>query len=321
MKKVLITGGAGFIGANFVYKFLELGYDVIVAEKKGVDLWRLEKIKDKIDFCFTELAKYNEIEKFITEKKPEIVLHFAVYGAYQRTQQDIDTTIDVNLKGTINLVNACNKLGVRCFINTGTNSEYGIKNSPMKETDILEADNLYAITKGAATMHCQMMARKFSFPVATMRPFAVYGYYEEKERLIPIIIKSCLTNTKLELSSPDSVRDFIFIEDLIDAYLLAIENIQKIKGEIFNIGSGKQCTIAGVVKLIKNITNSDIAPEYGQIRPAQTEPKLWVADISKIEKLLGWRPRYILEDGLKKDIEWFKKNLALYDNNSIYKHN
>ena len=96
------------------------------------------------------------------------------------------------------------------------------------EVDILEADNMYAITKGAATMYCQMMARKFGFPVVIIRPFAVYGYFEEKERLIPAIIISCLAKSKLELSNPNSVRDFIFIDDLIDGYLSAIKNIEKI---------------------------------------------------------------------------------------------
>lgn len=315
MKKVLITGGVGFIGANFVYKFLDLGYKVNVFDRKEVNLWRIKKVKKQINFYSPNLTDYNETKKIISEIKPDIVIHFAAYGAYQKTQQDIDTSINVNLRGAINLINACSKIDVECFINTGSSSEYGIKNAPMKETDVLEADNIYAITKSATTMYCQMMARKFGFPVVIIRPFAVYGYFEEKERLIPSIIESCLTNRKLELSCPDSVRDFIFIEDLIDGYLAAIKNIENIKGQIFNLGSGKQNTISEVVKIIKKITGSNIEPIYGQIKMAQTEPKNWVSDISKARDILKWEPKYNLESGLKKDIEWFKKNLSFYENN------
>lgn len=314
MKKILITGGGGFIGANFVYKFLELGYEVSVFEKKEANLWRIEKLKNKIKLYSPNLLNADEAEKIISEIKPQIVIHFAAYGAYQRIQQDINLTIDTNLKATINLINACNKVGVECFIATGTNSEYGIKDSPMKETDILEADNLYAMTKAASTMYCQMMAKKFNFPIAIIRPFAVYGYYEEKERLIPSIIKSYLADTKLELSRPDSVRDYIFIEDLISGYLAVVENIEKIKGEIFNLGSGKQNSISEVVDIIKKITRSKTEPIYGSVKAVQTEPKHWVSNISKAERMLAWKPKYTLEQGLKKNIDWFRENLHLYEN-------
>lgn len=311
-KKVLITGGGGFIGANFVYKFLDLGYEVIVFERKEANLWRIKKVKNKIKIYSPDLTDCAKAEKIIARIKPEIVLHFAAYGAYQRFQQDINLTIETNLKSTINLVNACRKSGVQCFINTGTNSEYGIKNTPMKETDVLEADNLYAITKAASTMYCQMMARKFGFPAVTIRPFAVYGYFEEGGRLIPTIIKSCLTDTKLELSRPDSVRDFIFIEDLIDGYLSAVKNIERVKGEIFNLGSGKQNNIGQVVKIIKELTDSGIEPLYGEIKTAQTEPKNWLADISKAKNMLKWQPKFELQTGLKKNVKWFKENISLY---------
>lgn len=313
MKRILITGGAGFIGANFAYKFLDLGYDINLLEKQGVNLWRLEEIKEKIKIHYVDLRNYKALETFIIKLNPQIILHFATYGAYQAKQQDINTTIDTNLLGTVNLVNASSKIKFECFINTGSNSEYGVKDKPMKETDLLEPNNLYGITKAATTMYCQDITRKLGLPIVTMRPFAVYGYFEEKERLIPTIIKSCLTNTELKLSSPKSVRDFVFIEDVIDAYLKAIENIQKVKGEIFNIGSGIQSTIDEVVNIIKKINQSIIEPEYGEVKKAQYEPETWLADISKIKNMLNWQPKYNLKKGLEKNIEWFKKNLFLYN--------
>ncbi len=311
-KKVLITGGAGFIGANFVYKFLELGYKVNVIEKEGTNFWRLEKIKNKIKIDLVDLANSDKIELLIVKLKPQIILHFATYGVFQAKQQDIKETIDTNLLGTINLLNACSKIKFQCFINTGSTSEYGVKDKPMKENNLLEPNNLYGITKAASALYCQYMAKKLNLPIVTTRLSAPYGYFEEKGRLIPTVIKSCLENSELNLSSPISVRDFIFIEDIIGAYLTIIENIQRVKGEIFNIGTEIQTTIDELVNMIKKITHSSIKPKYGQIKPAQIEPKSWIADISKIKKILNWQTKYNLEKGLETDIKWFRENLHLY---------
>jgi nucleoside-diphosphate-sugar epimerase len=115
------------------------------------------------------------------------------------------------------------------------------------------------------------------------------------------------------LSNPNFVRDFIFIEDMIDAYLKAIKKIKKIKGEIFNLGTGKQTTIDEVVNLVKKLTHSSIEPCYNKVAPTQLEPKICAADISKAKELLNWKPRYNLEKGLRKDIDWFKKNIYIYE--------
>ena len=311
-KRVLITGGTGFIGSNFVYKFLELGYDVHLIVRPESNFWRIEPIKKKVKLHYINLASTEEVNNFILNLKPQIILHFAAYGAYQSKQQDVKLTIDTNLLGTINLVNALSKIKFDCLIYTGSSSEYGIKNKPMKESDILNPVNLYGITKAAATMHCQYMSKKLDLPIVIMRPFAVYGYFEDKDRLIPTVIKACLTNTELNLSNPNSVRDFIFIEDIIDVYLKTIDNVQKIKGEIFNLGTSKQTKIAQVVDIVKEFAHSLIEPHYGTLMPAQIEPKTWVADISKIKRILNWQPKYNLEAGLKKDIEWFLKYSSLY---------
>jgi nucleoside-diphosphate-sugar epimerase len=312
-KKVLITGGTGFIGSNFVYKFLALGYDVHLLVRSESNFWRIAPIKKKVKLHYTDLCNAEEVNKLIKKLKPQIILHFAAYGVYQRKQQDIALTINTNLLGTINLVNALSKIKFDCFIYTGSFFEYGIKNKPMKETDILEPVNLYGITKAAGTMYCQYMSRKLNLPIVITRLSTVYGYFEDKDRLIPTIIKSNLTNTELNLSNPNFVRDFIFIEDIIDAYLKAIKKIKKIKGEIFNLGTGKQTKIDEVVNLVKKLAHSYIEPCYEKVAPTQLEPKICVADISKAKKLLNWKPRYNLEKGLRKGIDWFKKNIYIYE--------
>ena len=311
--KILITGATGFVGSNFAYKFIELGHEINLIIRQESDFWRIEPIKDRVKLHYVDLNNAEDLEKFIFDLKPEIILHFATYGAYQGRQQDVKLTIDTNLLGTINLINACGKTDFKCFINTGSSSEYGAKDEPMKETDILEPNNLYGATKAAAAIYAQFMAKKSDLPIVTMRLFSPYGSFEEGSRLIPSIIKSYLTNIELNIVSSDSVRDFIFMDDAVSAYLKAIEKIDFAKGHIFNIGAGVQYSFKELADTVKKITNSDLEPKYGAIKSNQYEPKMWVADISKAKKMLGWEPKFSLEDGLKKDIEWFNKNLALYN--------
>lgn len=315
MRKLLITGGGGFIGANFAHRFVKQKYSVHLIEKRGTDLWRLQEIKDKVKIHYLDLRNSERIKHFISHLKPQVILHFAAYGAYQSREQEIRKTIDTNLLGTINLIQAASRIRFTCLLNAGTSSEYGEKQKPMKETDLLEANNLYGITKAASTLYCQYIARKENLPIITVRPFAVYGYYEDKKRLIPAVIKSCLLNQPLKLSSPHSVRDFIFIEDIITGYSKIIKKASALKGEIFNLGTGRQNTIAEVVRLVKKITHSTSKAEYGQVKAAQYEPPKWLANITKSKKILNFKPKYNLEQGLRKSVGWFRKNLFLYPEN------
>lgn len=312
MKKVLVTGGTGFVGANFVYRFLERGDEVHLLVRPEARFWRIEPVKERVTLHTVDLAKEEEVQKFISGLKPEIILHFATYGAYQGREQDVETTVRTNVQGTANLMRACAEVGFECFINTGTTSEYGEKDHPMREDELLEPNNLYGVTKATATMFGQFMARKYDLSLVTMRLFSVYGYYEDPRRLVPVVIKACLENSPLSLASASFVRDFIFIEDVMTAYDAAIAHSKNVKGEVFNVGTSVQRTIGDVVAVAKNITGAAIEPSYGAMGAVQHEPGMWVADITKIKAILGWEPSFSLEKGMEKNIEWFRRNLSHY---------
>ncbi|MBI5401677.1 NAD-dependent epimerase/dehydratase family protein [Candidatus Wolfebacteria bacterium] len=309
MKRVLITGGTGFVGSNFTYKFLDLGFDVNLLVRSESNFWRIEEIKNKIKLHYVDLTNREETENFIKKLKPQIILHFATYGAYLGRQKDVNEAVKTNLLGTVNLLNACSKIDFECFINTGTNSEYGEKNHPMRENEILEPNNFYGATKAAASIYCNYLAKKLSLPLVTIRLFSVFGYFEERGRLVPSVIKAALNNENINLSTCEAVRDFIFIEDIIDFYLKTIEKISFIKGNIFNAGTGEQHTIEELAKIVKDLTNSPSEIVCGAVDIHQYEPKSWVSDISKAKNILGWKPNFSLEHGLQKNIEWFRKIL------------
>ena len=218
----------------------------------------------------------------------------------------------VNLKGAINLIDSCRKLDFELFINSGSSSEYGLKPKPMNEDDILEPFSAYGISKAMAGLYAQKTAQDSKKPIITLRLFSPYGYFEDYNRLIPTVILSCLRGQHVELSSPCSVRDFIFIDDVVEAYLKTLEYKDKMRGGIFNIGSGIQYKIEDVVRKIIKLTGSRVSPEWESLKNPRIEPSRWQANRDKAEKELHWAPIHTLDKGLIKTISWFKKNLHLY---------
>ncbi|MBI2278853.1 MAG: NAD-dependent epimerase/dehydratase family protein [Candidatus Brennerbacteria bacterium] len=310
--KYLITGGTGFVGANFIRTFVARGDEVYVTVRSHSNPWRLSDIKDRVHFCEVNLEEEAEVARVVRLVAPEVILHFATYGGSQGREQDVRTTIAMNVLGTINLMRASVETGFSCFINTGTSSEYGEKDHPMCENELPEPNNLYGVTKAAATMFGRFLGRKHNLSLVTMRLFSVYGYYEDPRRLVPVVIKACLKNGELALASSSFVRDFVFIEDVIGAYDAAIAHREDIKGEVFNVGTGMQRTLGDVVTIVKRVTGATIEPSYGAATPVQHEPAMWTANVSKIKRMLGWEPEYSLEDGIAKNVEWFKQNPSLY---------
>ena len=313
MKKTyLITGGSGFVGANLVKKIASTDAVVHVLTRKQKNNWRLSESKSNIHVHEVDLLDVKLVD-VIKDINPQYVFHLASYGSLP-VDNDIEKMLNINLLGTIRLVNAISKLPIKLFINTGSSSEYGTSSLPFKETDLLQPMNDYAVSKTAQTLYCQKEALLKNLPIITFRLFSPYGYYEQSTRLIPYVIIHALQNTNIPLSSKNFVRDFIFIEDVIDAYMRAT-HVSINPGEIFNIGSGQQHTLVEVVDIIISLLNSHSLPLWGtkEKQTRQIEPLMWQADISKAKECLSWQPKYSLTEGLKKDIEWFQKNNRYYD--------
>lgn len=315
-KKILITGAAGFIGSNLLRRCLEENAEVYILSIKAANKWRLENVLSHVQEHCVNLLDLDLLEKTVASISPEIIFHMAAYGVYS-SQKDVKKIIETNLLGTINLVNTCKKTGFELFVNTGSVFEYGIKNSPLKESDMLEPISDYGISKAAATLYCQAVAKKENRPVVTLRLFTPYGYYEEPPRLVPSVIISCLNGENPKLSSPGSMRDFIFIEDVVDAYIKAAENVRKVSGEILNIGSGKQCSVGEVVNTILQYSGNSVIPQWDSFSDNRIESKMLEADILKAERMLNWRPNYSLQQGLEKSVKWFKENIGLYKKHKV----
>lgn len=312
-KKVLITGSTGLVGSNLLRRCLKEGAEVHIITTSTSNRWRLKDVLDNIHEHCADLLDYIHLAKVICAIEPEIIFHLAAYGVYVY-EEDVNKIMETNIMGTINLLNACKNIEFELLVNTGSVFEYGIKSVPLKENDLLEPVSNYGVSKTASTLYCQALAKRENRPIVTLRLFTPYGYYEKPPRLIPSAILSCLNGESPKLSSPDSVRDFVFIEDVVDAYLKVVENSNKAKGEIFNIGYGKQYSVREVVDAIVKLTGNKAEPEWGSISDSRVDSKMWEANISKAKKMLNWQPEYNLNGGLRRTVEWFKENISLYKN-------
>lgn len=307
---ILISGATGFVASYIARTFALSGKSVHLLVRDSSNLWRLNDIIDKFVLHTVDLTNRNQVQEVVRKIRPTKIFHLATYGAYPQ-QKDTSLMINTNIHGTMNLVDACAEVGFDSFINVSSSSEYGVKNKHMSETDVLNPNNLYGMTKAFATQYCQNLARTKSLPIMTFRIFAAYGYFEEPKRLIPSVILAYLNKKAPKLSSPTSVRDFIFIEDIFDALRVASE--KPLIGEVFNLGTGTQYSIADVASIVSDITEVGLNPEWGSVGIKQHEPQTWVADMSKTRSLLNWAPKNSLKEGLRKTIEWFRKNKDTYE--------
>lgn len=314
-QNILITGAGGFIGANLLYQLIPQKNTLHLIIKKTSNLWRIKKVLPSVKLYNVSLVDIKGLTKIIKRIKPTIIYHLAVHGAYPQQKNQIEI-IGTNLIGTANLLIASSSINYKCFVNTGSSSEYGFKQKPMKETDLLEPNSFYAATKAAATYFCQVIAKSHHKPIITLRPFSVYGPFEEPTRFIPTVISRILKNQPVLLTSDKIRRDFIYIEDIINAYLKIPAVINKrIYGEVFNLGTGKQYTNDQVVRTIKNLLRKKIVIKKGAYQRRSWDSNFWVADISKSKKILRWKAKYGLEKGLEKTIKWFTKN---YEYSTVY---
>lgn len=310
-KKFIVTGAGGFIGANIIEKLLREDQEIHVLWKETTNPWRLKNFKKKIHIHSVNFLKTTLLKKTVELINPQIIIHLAAHGAYSR-QTDIKKIIQTNILGTINLLTATKNIPYEAFINTGTSSEYGYKNKPMKETDALMPTSFYAASKASATYLSSVFAQEFNKPILTVRPFSVYGPYEEKGRFIPTIITALQTDQPIMLTSGAVRRDFIYVEDFVNGVLALTQKAGIFKGQIFNIGSGKEYSNDEVVLTLFHVVKKSVLIKKGQFPKRKWDTTHWIADIHKMKKNIGWKPKYSLEKGLVKTYAWIKENRSFY---------
>ena len=316
MEKVLVSGATGFVGANLVRRLLKENFNVHILIRESSDIWRLRDIIHEVNDHKVDLRDFKTLTKTISEIQPDYIIHLAIYGG-RLGQKDETEILESNLVGTINLINASTNINYKCFINTGSSSEYGIKTKAMLESDICEPTHMYGITKASATMYCNYRASFDNKNIGTLRLFSPFGEFEDKGRLVPDLIIGAINNKRVLLANPESVRDYIFIEDVCDIYLKILKEPEKLKGQIFNIGLGKQRSVEYMANIVKDKISEDVILEYNSLPGRISDTEVWLSDNNKIKNVYNWNLKYTVEKGLEKTIEWFKDNIELYNKKEI----
>lgn len=302
MKRVLLTGGSGFVGANLARRLLSDGHEVHLLLRPGHQTWRIEPIRDHVRLHVGALADRSFLKGVLDEAKPDWVFHLAAYGAYS-WQTELRTMVETNVLGLGTLIDACIEQGFEAFVNTGSSSEYGWTDHAPAEDEPLDPNSHYALTKAAATHLCRLTSRQRDLKMPTLRLYSVYGPLEEPKRFIPTLIREGLKGKLPPLVNPNVARDYVYVDDVCEAYVLAASKPLADKGAIYNVGTGVQTTIREAVTCIGRILPLKEKPAWGTMKDRKWDTDVWVSDPRKIKKELGWSPEFSLEQGLRRTIE------------------
>jgi nucleoside-diphosphate-sugar epimerase len=308
-KRVLVTGGTGFVGANLVRRLLADGHDVAVLAKKETDAWRLADVSTKVHWLHAGLDRSDALEDALGEVKPQWIFHLAAHGAYS-WQRDGAAISKTNVLGTANLLEACLEAGFEAFVNTGSSSEYGFKDHAPKEDEALEPTGPYAVAKAAATLYCTQAARSTGARIATLRLYSVYGPWEEPRRFIPQLVARGLEGALPPLASPQTARDYVYVDDVTAAFV-AVATGDFEPGAVFNVGTGRQTTLEDAVDLARRVLHVEVEPDWGSMADRSWDTSTWVADSSRLQDQLGWRPATELEQGLRLTASWLSAHPEL----------
>jgi nucleoside-diphosphate-sugar epimerase len=312
MKRVILTGASGFIGANLAEKLIRDGHHVHLLLREGYKTWRLENLLPNAQVHVVNFLSRESLIDLVKSIRPDWIFHLAAFGAYS-WQDNSTEAINTNYLSTVNLLEAGLTAGFEAFINTGSSSEYGFKNHAPAEDEYLEPNSYYAVTKAAATLFCRHTAQSTQKPIFTLRLYSVYGAYEEPKRLIPAMVLKGLQGEYPPLVDAGIARDFIHIEDVVRAYLFVAKSGGVLPpGEVYNVGTGKQTSIQDVVEVAQDIFKIKKQPVWGSMPNRSWDTPVWMADNRKL-CAANWKPQFEFRDGFQKTIDWFKQNQSLVD--------
>jgi dTDP-glucose 4,6-dehydratase len=304
--KMLVTGGAGFIGCNFVRLAAALGYDITVIDKLTYagSLRNLDDVKSRIKFFKGDIGSDHDVSAAM--EGVDTVVNFAAETHVDRSIKDPLPFIETNVLGTHVILNEARKHDIKKFVHISTDEVYGsINHGVFKEGDTLDPKNPYSATKAAAEHLVLSYVNTYGMKATVTRSSNNYGPYQNPEKFIPKIITNAMQDKPIPVyGNGTNIRDWIYVEDNCSGIIAVVEN--GATGEIYNIGGGQEKTNIDVVKTILNIMGKpETLIHFISDRPGHDFR--YALDSSKVKRL-GWKPHYDFEAGLRKEIDWYMKN-------------
>ena len=336
--RVLVIGGAGFIGANLANRFLKRGNDVFVFDnlsRRGTE-WNLKWLKEykNLKFIKGDIRNYDELKNLFLKEKFDVVFHMAAQVAVTTSVINPREDFEINALGTFNILEAIRETKQNPIILfASTNKVYGgmtdikivekngryaykdIKGG-IKEDRLLDFHSPYGCSKGCADQYMIDYARIYGLRTVVFRQSCIYGYrqfgIEDQGWVAWFTIAAALNKEITIYGDGKQVRDVLFIDDLLDAYEAAIKNIDRVKGQAFNIGGGPKNTLSllELISFLEEFFNKKISLKFSNWRPG--DQPVFICNISKAKKLLNWGPSVNPRQGVKLLYNWVKKNIDLF---------
>jgi len=312
--KVAVTGGAGFIGSNLCEYLLEQGYGVVCLDnfstgRKENIVHLLENQNFKLFEC--DVRDKNKLQEIFLQEGVELVYHYAAVVGVKRTFEKPKEVLDVNINGTVNVLEAALKSGCEKVVNISSSEVYGNPvEVPEKEDSPKNVDLPYAISKLVGEKYAQIYYEKYGLKTTSLRLFNVYGPRQNSTPygfVVGIFINQVLQNKPPVIYGDGfQTRDFTYINDCVIPTVIAGES-NTANGEVFNIAAGKPITILDLAELIIELSGKNLKPIFAPERELDIRHRF--ADISKMRKILGYKPKYDISEGLKQTIEWYRQKL------------
>lgn len=326
--KILITGGAGFIGSNFLYYYLNkyperkvLCLDSMTYAANPKTLAKGNNYKN-FSFVQGDICDYSLIDQIFEEHRFDLVINFAAESHVDRSIDDPELFLKTNILGTRSLMDASRKYGVKRFHQVSTDEVYG--DLPLDRPDLLftedsplQASSPYAASKAAADLLVLSYFRTFNFPATISRCSNNYGPYQHIEKLIPLMIVRAMENLNLPIYGNGlNVRDWLHVEDHCSALDGILENGQA--GQIYNIGGNSERANIDIVKtILHSLGKSESLINYVEDRPGHD--LRYAIDAGKMKKELGWEPKIALEQGIEQTTTWYLSNKDWWENLRPYR--
>ena len=318
-KKILVTGGAGFIGSHLVKRLINEGakVSVIVKYNSIIDCPRLVQVWDKINMIEADLRNIDSVNE-MRKISFDLVFHLAAYNHVGDSFKHVLENVNSNFISTINLLN--NGPKIKKLIHMGTSEIYGIQTKlPFNVKEMPNPMSPYAVTKYASELFSLLKSKSNNLNLICVRPFNTFGPFQSEKAIIPEMIIKCLQNKEIKTTGGKQTREFNYIENIIDGILFLNKKV-KHTIEPINVGSNTPITIKNLVKKIHKYSKSDSKLRIGSLKYRPNE--IWRMQANnKFLSSKGWKPKINFDDGLKLTIAWYRKFHKSYlDKNSSFKN-
>jgi dTDP-glucose 4,6-dehydratase len=315
-KKVLVTGAGGFIGSHLTERLIELGAQTrafVRYSSTGSWGWLDQSpLKHEVEVVLGDIRDQDTVVHAVAGI--DIVFHLAALIAIPYSYQAPLSYVRTNVEGTLNVLQAAQRAESEAVVHTSTSEVYGTARTvPIDENHPLQGQSPYSASKIGADKIAESFHLSFGLPVVTVRPFNTFGPRQSARAVIPTIITQALNGSEIRLGNLEPTRDLNFVADTVEGFIKAAETPQAI-GETINLGSGREISIGDLAALILKLMNRDIpiALEGARVRPENSEVDRLCADSRKGQSILGWSPKYSLEDGLAATVDWIRENSERY---------